>query len=396
MTIVTLTSSDIKLRDEIRRFLDKEFPEKRQVAALTEQHEDQEHIDQIWERSFWKKLAANGWLGLGIPTEYGGTGGTVLQRNLFTHEMSYYGAPYPRCATQIVAPALLSFGSEELKRSFLPPIAGGEINTCLGYTEPDSGTDLASIQSRAVRHGDGYTVNARKIYTTRAHRTEYCYMAVRTSTEGKRQSGISMLLVDMSAPGVSIEPLLILGGRTNFTYFDDVWVDAVNLVGEENGGWRVLTHSLGLERIGVFPTGHIQRMFEEVARLAKRPRPDGSIPWRSAGVRRRIVDLQVDLRVLQSLLDGAMAEIAETGNLSSYNAASIKAYLTEYKQRLADAGMELLGPYGQLTHESDLAPFDGIMETLWRDAIVHTFGGGANEVQRDMIATGALGLARNR
>ena len=396
MTYVAISEADRTLRSEVREFLDEAFPVKRQIVALIEQHEHQEQIDQVWERGFWRQLAERGWLGLGIPVEYGGSGGSAFQRNLFVREMSYYGAPYPRTATQIVAPALLAFGSEEIKQRFLPRIAAGEINICLGYTEPDSGTDLASVRSRATREGDGYVVNAQKMYTTRAHRCEYAYMALRTNSETPKHAGISVLIVDMKAPGVSIEPLHTLGGRTNITYYDDVWVDAVNLVGEENRGWRILTHSLGLERIAVFPTGHIQRFFEELAHLARQPRPDGSTPWDSPIVRKKLVDLQVDMRILQALMDGAMAEVLATDTLPSYMAAGIKTFLTEYKQRLADAGMQILGPYGQYTEQSDQAPFHGIMETLWRDAIVHTFGGGANEVQRDIIATSWLGLPRNR
>src|SRR5215471_12724287 len=143
MSLIPTSPSDAALRDEIRAFPDKEFPYERQIAGLTEQHEHQEHIDQVWERGFWRQLAERGWLGLGIPTEYGGSGGTAFQRYLFIREMSYYGAPYPRTATQIVAPALVAFGSEVAKQRFLPRIAAGEINVCLGYTEPDAGTDLA-------------------------------------------------------------------------------------------------------------------------------------------------------------------------------------------------------------------------------------------------------------
>src|SRR5215469_4649479 len=134
MTLVSMSLSDVALRDEVRAFLDQAFPIERQLAGLTEQHENQEHIDQVWERAFWLQLAERGWLGLGIPEEYGGSGGTAIQRSIFIQEMSYYGAPFPRCATQIVAPALVSHASEELKRRFLPQIAAGKINFCLGYT----------------------------------------------------------------------------------------------------------------------------------------------------------------------------------------------------------------------------------------------------------------------
>src|SRR5215510_5415290 len=396
LTFVPTRPEDEQLRNDVRAFLDEEFPVERQIAALIEQHEHQEHIDQVWERAFWKQLAERGWLGLGIPEEYGGSGGTAFQRYVFIREMSYYGAPYPRTATQIVAPAVFAFGSDEVKQRFLPRIAAGEINCCLGYTEPDAGTDLASLRTRAVREGDGYIVNGQKLYTTRAHRCEYAYMAVRTDPDAPKHAGISVMLLDMQTPGVTIEPLYVLGGRTNITTYEDVFVDAGNLVGEENKGWRLLTHSLGLERIAVFPTGHIQRFYEELDALARRARPDGTVPFDSAVVRSHLVNLQVDMRVLQALMDGAMAEVIATDTLPNYLAAAIKSFLTEYKQRLADVGMQFLAPYGQYTEEGDDAPFDGIIETMWRDAIVHTFGGGANEVQRDIIANSWLGLPRIR
>lgn len=389
------TEKDEALRREIREFLDVEFPPERQWQALIEQHENQDHIDLDWQRAFFRKLGERGWLGFAIPEEYGGSGGTAWQRHIFATEMSYYGAPLPRNAIQIVAPALLAFGSEEIRQRYLPRIARGEINFSLGYTEPESGTDLASLRTSAVRDGDEYVIKGQKIFTSRSHRSEYIYLAARTSTEGKKHDGISLFIVPTDDPNVTIEPLPVLAGRTNITYYDGVRVPAVDRVGEENEGWTYLRSSLGLERIGVFPVGHIRRFVEEIFRAARVPLPDQSLPIDDPIVRLELSRLRVDLARLEALVDAALMEVLETGDIPGFLAAEIKVFLTEYKQRAADFGLEMLGPFGLLEEDED-APFGGLMAEMWRDAIVHTFGAGANEVQRDMIASRALGLPRSR
>ncbi|MFI7008803.1 acyl-CoA dehydrogenase family protein [Streptomyces sp. NPDC050145] len=392
MSLTVYSAQDEQLRREVRAFLTETWDEERQRAALVEQHHHQDHIPQEWEREFWRELGRRGWLGLAIPQEYGGSGGTALQRHLLTEEMSYIGAPYPRAATSIVAPALLEHAEEELKQRFLPRIARGEINFCLGYSEPEAGTDLAALKLRARREGDHYIVNGMKLFTSRAHRCDYVYLAVRTDMSGRKHEGITLLIVDLA--DVVIEPLPTMDGRTNITYYDQVRVPIANRVGEEGKGWTYLSGALGLERIGVFPTGHIRRCLEEIVKLARRPRPDGRVPADSAAVRQQLARSQVEFAAIQTMVEGALTRAAADDELPGFVAAQVKTAITEYKQSLVDLAGTMLGPYGQLMPGALDAPLEGMVPQLWADAIVHTFGAGTNEIQRDMIAQRGLGMPR--
>lgn len=398
MPLVDYSEADIRLRAEIRDFFEKTWPYERQVAALPEQHHVQEHIDLEWERGFWKQLAERGWLGLAIPQHYGGAGGTALQRHIFFDEISYYGAPFPRTAVGTVAPALLRHGSEFLKQTYLPRIAQGEINFCFGYSEPEAGTDLASLRTSAIRDGDDYVVTGQKIYTTRGHRSDYCWLAARTSTEGKKHAGISLFVLDLRSEGVQIEPIWTMeGGRTNTLYLENVRIRADHLVGEENHGWRYLGGALGLERINNFPVGHIRRLLQELVATARRPRPDGSVPAESVQVRDALAEHAADLRALESTIDAAIMSAVQTGDINATSAAQIKVWLTELKQRIAETGMQICGRYvGRFSTLGPGREETGLWEQMWRDSLVHTFGAGTNEVQRDIIATAGLGLVRSR
>lgn len=395
MSLVQYTDADIALREDVTAFLEEAWSPERQLQALVEQHHHQDHIDLGWERGFWKQLGERGWLGIGIPEEYGGSGGTALQRHIFTEVMSYYGAPYPRAAVTIIGPAILEHGDEQLKRRYLPRIARGEINFCLGYSEPQAGTDLAALKLKARRDGDHYVLNGMKLFTTRAQRADYVYLAARTNSEGRKHEGITLFIVDINDPGVTIEKLPTMDGRTNITYYDDVRVAVEDRVGEEGKGWSYLTGALGLERVGVFPIGHIRRCVEEVVNLSRRPRPDGTVPFNSPAVRAKLAAAHVEFRAVQGLVEGATLQAVE-GELPGFVAAQVKTAVTEFKRRLVDLGGSILGPWGVLMPGAEDAALDGAMPMLWADAIVHTFGAGTNEVQRDMIAQRGLGLPRNR
>ncbi|WP_256839184.1 acyl-CoA dehydrogenase family protein [Ornithinimicrobium faecis] len=395
MGLAQYSPADEKLRAEVIAFLEEVWSPERQLQALIEQHHHQDHIDLEWEHGFWKELGKRGWLGIGIPEEFGGSGGTALQRHLFTEVMSYYGAPYPRAATTIIAPALVSHADEQLKSRYLPRIARGEINFCLGYSEPEAGTDLASLKMRARRDGDHYVLDGMKLFTTRAQRSDFVYLAARNDAGGRKHEGITLFIVDLNDPGVTIEKLPTMDGRTNITSYDQVRVPVEDRVGEEGKGWSYLTGALGLERVGVFPIGHIRRCMEETVRLAKQARPDGVVPFTSPYVRQQLAGLHVEFTAVLGLVEGATIQAVD-GDLPGFVAAQVKTSVTEFKQRLVDLGGTMLGQYGQLMPGAPDAPLDGTMPMLWADAIVHTFGAGTNEVQRDMIAQRGLGLPRSR
>lgn len=394
MALLEYSKSDQQLQDEIRKFVSTFWPVEKQIRALGLRTQEEMPIEV--EKDIWRKLGERGWLGLGIPREYGGYGGTALQRHLFTQMMSYYGVPYPRTAITIVAPSMLLYASEDMKARYLPGIAGGEFNMALGYSEPQAGSDLSKLATRAIRDGDDYIITGQKVFTSRAERSHYCWLAARTDRSAEVHAGISLFVVDLHSPGVTIQPLPTISQRTNVTYYDEVRVASRDMVGDENKGWTYLTGALGLERIGVFPMGRTRRLFEEVLLLAQEPRPDGVIPESSAEVRQRFAEFYVDLTGIESLVDAAVLEATRSGDVAPYAASMIKVALTEFEQRLADFALEMLGIYGQLVEGADEAPRGGVIEHGWRDAFVGTIGGGTNAVQRDIIAKHGLGLPRYR
>ena len=384
-----------QLKQEIRTFLSAHWSLDRQMEAMARQAEDAISVEE--EREFWKLLGDQGWLGLGIPEEYGGSGGSALHRHLFTEEVNYYGAPFPRTAVTIVAPAMLSYASEEMKHRFLPRIARGEINFALGYTEPEAGTDLANLSTRAVAGNDGYRINGQKLYTTRAHRSSYCWLAARTNPDAKKHAGISLFIVDLAAPGVHIQRLEAFNGEsTNITFYDDVLVPEADRVGAENEGWTYITGALGLERIGSLPLGRIRRVYDEIVKFSRTGGVGGRSLASEPEFRWMLADYQIEMRALESLFQGAVDEIDESGELSGHVAAAIKTFLTEFKYRLCDEVLRYVGREAQLSLGPDQSDFLVLLDSVWRDAVVEKFGGGTNEIQRDIVAIHGLGLPRSR
>lgn len=383
----TLPANVEEFRKEIKAFIEAEWPEELRNKPSTE-------ISYEEERAFCKKLAEKGWLCMSLPEEYGGRKRSLLEQYVFQETMAYHSAPYGTTATTIVAPTLLRYGSDDLKQRFLPRISSGEIDFSLGYSEPNAGTDLASLQIQATRDGDEYVINGTKLYTSLAHKSDYCWLAARTDPNSPKHKGISLFIVDAHSPGLSVRPLWTMGGgRTNETYWDNVRVPVANRVGEENMGWYYIATALDFERIGVFPVGRLWSTFDRLVAYIKTADFGGYKPAQDPDVRRKIADLSTELNVSQ-MLSYRTAWMVSEGQVPNYEAAVTKIFGSELQQRLTHAATQILELYGQLVRESDHAPLDGFFEQAYEAAIMPTFGAGSNEVLRQIIATRGMGLPR--
>lgn len=345
-------------------------------------------------RRVWKQMCADGWAGIGWPKEYGGQGRSAIEQFIFFDESMRAGAPVPMLTVNSVAPTIMQFGSDEQKKFFLPKILKGEIHFAIGYTEPAAGTDLASLQTRAVRDGDFFVINGQKIWTSLATDADYIWLAVRTDPEAPKHKGISMLIVPREAPGVRVAPIKNMGlMNTNQTFYDDVRVPASNLVGKLNGGWRLITNQLNHERVTLCSSGMIEGRYEDLVRWAKATRlADG----------RRVVDqewVQVNLARIWSrlefvrLMNFKIAWGAEQGQpLNPAHASSIKVFGTEFYLEACRLMLEILGPVANLRPGSPEAVMNGSIAAFLRSIHVLTFGGGTNEMQRDLIALFGLSM----
>ncbi len=338
-------------------------------------------------REFELKIGAKGWLGISWPVEYGGGSRPVSEQFIVEEEIALHGGPASDAIARIiVAPLLLAAGSEAQKSEYLPRLARGEITFCLGYSEPESGSDLASLQTRAVRDGDDYVVNGRKVFTSGAESSEYCWLAVRTGGDNTKHAGISVFIVPMDSPGVEVRPLVNLLDDTwfNETVFENVRVPPHQRVGAENEGWAVLTSALGVERITIYRPFVHRRALQALLRRAAR---------NGATARQELAQLRADFEVAGLLLQRAIQMHGEGADYRA-QAAMCKLFNTELAQRLYVAGETILGPYGWLMDGGQGAPWQGAIPHGYLSSAQDTIGAGTSEIQREIIALRGLGLPR--
>ena len=345
---------------------------------------------------FIRQMGHDGWLGVGWPREYGGQGRSAMDQHIFYEVAHYYDAPIPMLSLNTVGPAIIRYGSEVQKKEFLPRILRGELEVCIGYTEPEAGTDLASIKTVAVRDGDGYVINGQKVFTSLAHVSDYIWLAARTDPNApKKHHGISVFLIPMNTPGISIKPLYTMPGeRNNYTFFDDVRVPRACLVGEENKGWKYIATQLDFERIMLSPSSPMRRNIEDTVRWAKETKVDGAPIMERAWVRSKVAQLLVDVEVLK-LLNYQVAWLITNGVVPYAEASVVKVFGSELYQRVNGTLLEIMGQFGQLQVKSKWAPLRGRLEKAFRSDIVFIFGGGAIEVQKNIIAIAGLGMPRS-
>ncbi|MCP3983573.1 MAG: acyl-CoA dehydrogenase [bacterium] len=378
------------LRKELRAYYDKLLtPEVR--AELAEEHGFGSRTKAIR-----KQMARDGWLCFGWPEQYGGRGRGEIDHFIFFDESMRCGAPIPMLSTNTVGPTLMAFGTEEQKQFYLPKIAAGEVEFCIGYSEPGAGTDLASLQCRAELDGDEYLINGQKTWTSLAGGADYCWLAVRTDPEAPKHAGISMIIVDLkNTEGIEIQPLDLLSEHNiNQVFFENARVPAKNIVGGLNRGWKLITNQLNHERVTICSTGMIEGCYDSVVAYARETElPDG----------RRLIDedwVQLNLAKVYKgisflrLINWKVAWSAEQGTLSAADASSTKVFGTEFFMDALRLMMEVLEQPGYLVRGSAHAVAKGSCETYYRALVILTFGGGTNEIQRDLIGLFGLGLPR--
>jgi alkylation response protein AidB-like acyl-CoA dehydrogenase len=385
------TDEQQALRSEIRGYYERLFTPELRAA-----------FDAEWDecggpifRKIVGQLGRDGWLGIGWPKEFGGQGRSALEQFIFWDETYRARAPLPVIAVNTIGPTIMQFGTDAQKRDLLPRITRGEIFFGIGYSEPGAGTDLAALDTRAVRDGDTYVINGQKIFTTHAHDAEYIWLAVRTDTEAPKHKGISIILVPTDTPGFSFTPIHTLGGeRTNATYYEDVRVPVANLVGPENAGWKLITSQLNHERITLAAPGLADRLLDEVWSWADHARDANGArvldePWVQLSLARVYAKLEA-LKVLN--WRSAWSISAGVPNMAE--ASAVKVMGTEFFVECYRVLLEIVGAAGTLPAGEPGALFGGLLEQAYRGATTLTFGGGVNEVQRDIIAMAGLGLPR--
>jgi len=375
-------------RAEVRSFLAQELP----VDVAQPEHgligtgaHEREHTF-----GFQKKLAERGWLAMAWPKEYGGGGASYLHQVVYNEEMAYASAPLENHGIQWIGPTLMVLGTDEQKKEFLPRITSVEDWWCTLYSEPGAGSDLASLQTRAARDGDDFVINGQKIWTTMGHVADWGWLAARTDPDAPKHRGITMFLLDMKSPGISVRPLISLADRhhINEVFFENVRIPASRVVGEVNRGWYHLALALDFERTGIQYFGAARRDVHWMVRYAKE-NPD-SVRVRPS-MRLELADRAIELEV-GALKAYQIANIQQKGQIPNIEASQTKLFGSELQQRLVHSRVRLLGMSGQLRNGSHRQVFDAA--TPYMSAIPGTIGGGSSEIQRNIIATRGLGLPR--
>ena len=340
------------------------------------------------------QMGRDGWLALGWPVEYGGQARSTMDQLIFTDEAAVAGAPVPFLTINSVAPTIMAFGTEEQKKFYLPKIASGDIHFSIGYSEPGAGTDLAALRTTAVREGDEYVINGQKMWTSLIQYADYVWLAVRTNTEAKKHRGISVLIVPTNAEGFSWTPVHTMAGAgTSATYYSEVRVPVGNRVGEENGGWKLVTNQLNHERVALVSAQPIFTALNQVREWAQNTKDArGARLIDSEWVQLNLARVHAKAEYLK-LINWELAS-AEAEAPSAADASAAKVFGTEFATEAYRLLMEILGPSATLRQESPGALLRGRVERMHRSSLILTFGGGTNEVQRDIIGMTALGLPR--
>ena len=384
--------SDVEsFRDEVRQFIADELPseEERQERALRGGFETvQEEYD--YTMGFQKKLADRDWLAMAWPEEYGGGGASHMRQLVYNEEMSYAGAPVMNMGISWVGPSLMLYGTEEQKQRYIPPITSADQWWCTLYSEPGAGSDLASLQTSAIRDGDDYVINGQKIWTSGGHLSDWGWLAARTDPDAPKHKGISLLMLDMKSPGISVQPLVNIADQHSFNevFFEDVRVPVEQRVGEENRGWYHLAVALDFERSGIAAYSGGRRNVERLTDIAEE---NPQLIEQRPGVRYELADRMVEVNV-GTFLAYRVATMQAQGLLPNHEASASKLFGSELGQRIARTGMHLLGMAGQLRGDSARFDLDQAQNYLY--TVSGTIAAGTSEIQRNIMATRGLGLPR--
>ncbi len=377
-------------REDVREFIRKEVPA--DWEGYGAYGEDDRGSYRETSRRITEKLAERKWLALAWPKEYGGLNAPHMQQLVYNEEMAYHGVPGGGMGVAWVGPAIMLYGSDEQKERYIPRITSGEDVWCTLYSEPEAGSDLASLQTSAVQDGDDFVINGQKIWTSGAEYSSWGWLAARTDSEAPKHKGISTFVVPMDAPGVSIRPLVNMAGQRGFSevFFDNVRIPKANLVGELNRGWYQVAVALDFERSGIQAYAGGRRTLE---RLVSYVQEHPETMSRNPEVRLRLADRAIELAA-GTYIAYRIPWMQSQGIIPNYEASISKLYGSELSQRLALTGIQLLGTYGGLEPGSKWAPLKGRLERNYLSAVSSTIAAGTSEVQRGIIATRGLGLPR--
>ncbi|UWZ34419.1 acyl-CoA dehydrogenase family protein [Dactylosporangium roseum] len=385
------TGEQLALREESRRYfalLGRDLPAP---------DSDEVEVRREWYRRLRRRLGADGWLGVGWPREVGGQGRTPLEQYVFFEEVQRAGIPYPMISVNTVGPTLMSYGSPQQQQEYLPAILRGDIEFSIGYTEPEAGSDLASLTTRAHRDGDEYVINGAKIFTSGAEVSDYIWLAARTDPDAPKHRGLSIFIVPTSAPGFSVAPLHTIAARirrTTSTHYDNVRVPAANLVGHEGGGWRLITSQLNHERVAMAAAGaRIFGLFDSVVQWAGEQPTTGGRLIDENWVRQLLARAYVRMETLK-LHSWRVADALNRDELTPALASSAKVVGTEAILDVIGLLMQIVGERAYLAADDPGAPLAGRLDIEYQASVVGTFGGGNNDVQRELVAMSGLGLPR--
>ncbi len=390
-----------EFRQEVREFCRREV-----TPELIEDYEREAgYTPRIWE--FLRKLGERGWLTPNWPKEYGGLGSDYMKKFIIEQEVTRaigVRQAVRNVGNGMAGPIILRYGTEEQKKRFLPPIARGEVEYCLGYTEPQAGSDLAALELRAAEvgvkgevfaedKGDYFIMNGQKMFNTAAHYAQFHWLGARTDWENpKKHQGISLFVVDLKSPGITIRPMKTMSDlMTNEVFYDDVKVPKENLIGEKNRGFYYIMEAVDLERVS--PSGALYHIFDEMLKFVKETEFDGKPICKNPQIRYRLAQLYIELNSAR-LLDWRVGWMLQNNQVPNYQSAMSKAYSTELTQRLYNAWVDMMGLFGQLQPGSKWAPLNGRIEREHRRSVIDTIYRGTSEIMRVIIATRGLGLPR--
>lgn len=383
-----------KFREEVREFLNKELPPDWVGYAGTTVDDVVDHREDGWEifKKIARKMGEKGWLSLKWPKEYGGANRSYVDYLIFCEEIGRRGSPgFNAVASKMLAPTLMQYGTEEQKQRFLPRIAAGTEYYTESFSEPEAGSDLAALQTKAIRDGDFYVVNGQKTWATFAYYADWCCCLTRTDPASQRHHGLSFFLIDLKTPGVTVSPIANLLNEPHFgeIFFEDVRVPKENMLGQENEGWLVAQTFLRHERVYIAPIAVMETLIERLVQYSKTA---------SASDRQRIENTVAELAVetdIGRLLAYQVAWLEDQGKATEWQAAMTRLFGTRLWKKAGSEAIALLGPYGYLDYHDARAPFNGWFEHLYLSAIGSTIAAGTTEIQKTVIAVRGLGMKSN-
>ncbi len=390
------TEDEEAFRREVRQWLEKEIPQR----WIELDPGIWEETEESWAlaREFQRKLGQKGWLAPAYPKEYGGLDLSHMKRLVLSEELAYSRAPLSievEITLNWVGPSIILFGTEKQKKEYLIKMAKGDIIFCLGYSEPNAGSDLASLQTRAVEAGDEYVINGQKTWCSYGHLADYCWLAARTDPDASRHEGISIFIVDMKTPGITVRPLINILNRHSFNevFFDDVRIPKENLVGQKNKGWYQLVMALDFERSSIGYAASNQRIIEELIKYVRETTRNGKPLASDHLIKNELAQLVVENEVAR-MMAYRIAWMFSRGLHPSHESSMSMVFISEVMRRTANTGMRILGHYGELGRDSKWAVMNARIMRMCLSSLSIGVGGGSNEIQRNIIAIRGLGLPR--